>query len=72
MQPSPMMKCYEVCFNVKRKKEKCTGRREIKYNPVILLQWQLCMITIRILKVLKPILANIAWLKELQNWYNYC
>lgn len=72
MQPSPMMKCYEVGFNVKRRKEKRSGRREIKYDPVILLQWQFCTITIRILKTFQPMLANIPWLKVLQDWYNYC
>lgn len=32
-----MMKCYEVCFNVAGKKEKCSERGDIKYDFVILL-----------------------------------
>lgn len=65
MQPSPMMKCYEACFNVAGKKEKCSERGDIKYDPVILLQRQFCMIIVRILKMLKLIRANIVWFKVL-------
>ena len=72
MQTLPMMKCHEVDFNVEGKKAKCSGRREIMYDPVILLQGQFCIIIIRILKMLKLILAYIAWFKVLQDWYNYC
>lgn len=51
---------------------KCSERREIIYNPLILLQGQFCIIIIKILKMLKLILANIAWFKVLHDWYNYC
>lgn len=56
----------------KRKKEKCSERGEIIYDPVILSQGQFCMIIIRLLKTLKLILANTTWFKVLQDWYNYC
>lgn len=60
-----MMKYYKVHFNEKREKEKCSGRGEIIYDPVILSQGQFCMIIIRILKMLKLILASITWFKVL-------
>lgn len=47
MQTLPMMKCHEVDFNVKGKKAKCSGRREITYDPVILLQGQFCIIIVK-------------------------
>lgn len=58
-----MVKCYEVCFNVKGERREMQWKKRNYNDSVILLQWQFCTIIIRILKMPKLILANIAWFK---------